>query len=90
MSSLEAEELVRLKLELAQTRSRTDSIRLQARQLISQRTTLKESAAKTGVEIGEQRLILAETMESINTLEKELKRAEEERNRLKKKLGEKE
>jgi hypothetical protein len=51
---------------------------------------LKESAAKTGVEIGEQRLILAETMESINTLEKELKRAEEERNRLKKKLGEKE
>ncbi|KAL3795076.1 hypothetical protein ACHAWO_009239 [Cyclotella atomus] len=90
MSSLEAEELVRLKLELAQTRSRTDSIRLQARQLISQRTTLKESAAKTDVEIGEQRLILAETMESINTLEKELKRAEEERNRLKKKLGEKE
>jgi hypothetical protein len=89
MSSLEAEELARLKLELAQTRSRTDSMRLQARQLISQRITLKESAAKRRVETEEQCLVLAETMESINKLQKDLRRAEEEQNRLKEKLGEK-
>lgn len=93
MSSTEPDEtpaeLVHLKLELAQTRARTDSIRLQARNLISQRATLRESAAKTHEETGEQKLILSQTMESIDKLQEELRKAEEERDRLKEKLGEK-
>lgn len=88
MSSLEAEELIRLKLEIAQTRARTDTIRLQARQLISQRTTLRESAAKSRTEMEEQRLILAETMESINKLRRQLRKAEDERDKLIAKVGE--
>jgi chromosome segregation ATPase len=88
MSSLEAEELIRLKLEIAQTRARTDTIRLQARQLISQRTTLRESAAKSRTEMEEQRLILAETMESINKLRRQLRKAEDERDKLIAKMGE--
>jgi chromosome segregation ATPase len=88
MSSLEVEELIRLKLEIAQTRARTDTIRLQARQLISQRTTLRESAAKSRTEMEEQRLILAETMESINKLRRQLRKAEDERDKLIAKMGE--
>lgn len=85
----EAEEFIRLKLELAQTRSRTDATRLQARRLISERTTLRESAAKTQVDTEEQRLILAEAMQSIHKLKIDLKKTEEERDVLKQKLNEK-
>jgi len=87
--TLEAEEFIRLRLELAQTRSQTDTTRLSARRLISERTALRESAAKTKVETEEQRLILAETMQSIHKLKTDLKKAEEARDILKRRLNEK-
>ncbi|KAL3785364.1 hypothetical protein HJC23_011047 [Cyclotella cryptica] len=81
---------IRLKLELAQTRARTDSIRLQARQLLSQRKHLREMAAKSLAETEEQQLILAETMKSIENLQNQLGMAEQERDSLLEKLEVKE
>ncbi|KAL7477760.1 hypothetical protein ACHAW6_003555 [Cyclotella cf. meneghiniana] len=81
---------IRLKLELAQTRAKTDSIRLQARQLLSQRKHLREMAAKSIAETEEQQLILAETTKSIENLRKQLEIADEEQSSLLKKLEQKE
>jgi chromosome segregation ATPase len=83
------EDLIHLKLELAQIRARTDSTRLQARQLISQRKTLRETAKKISAETEEQQLILVEKMAVINKLKQEVVRAEEERERLLARLGRK-
>lgn len=89
MPSLSSEDLIRVKLELAQTLSRTDTIRLQARQLISQRTALRESTAKVRAEMKEEGLVLEETREDIRRLEEEVKVAVEEGERLREKLAEK-
>ena len=76
------EEYYRLKLELAQTRAKTDTARLQARQLITKRDEIRESVATARANAEEQQLILAETVESIIKLKSQLNVVEEERKRL--------
>jgi hypothetical protein len=90
LESAPDKDFIRLKLELAQTRARTDSIRLQARQLLSQRKHLREMAAKYIAETEEQQLLLAETMKSIENLQKQLGIADEEQSSLLEKLEQKE
>lgn len=75
-------EYVKLKLALVQTRARTDSARLQARQMISKRNSLKEETVKIKSECEEQVLILEQTQESNARLREQIKKAEEERRRL--------
>lgn len=72
-------EYVTLKLALVQTRARTDSARLAARQMISKRNALKEETAKIKSECEEQVLILQQTQESNARLREQIEKAEEER-----------
>ena len=90
LESAPDKDFIRLKLELAQTRARTDSIRLQARQLLSQRKHLREMAAKSLAETEEQKLVLAETMKSIENVQTQLGIADEEQSSLLEKLEQKE
>ena len=83
-------EYVRLKLELAQTRAKTDSFRLRARELISKRDGLREAAAKSQADSEEQQLILLETRQSVKKLKAQLDFAEEERQMLWRKFEEEE
>lgn len=76
------DEYVRLKHELAQTRAKTDKLRIEARQIISQRDALKSDVTKESAEVEEQRLILQETMDSIKKLERKIEEAEGERDLL--------
>ncbi|EJK47322.1 hypothetical protein THAOC_33966 [Thalassiosira oceanica] len=75
-------EYVKLKLALVQTRARTDSARLQARQMISKRNALKEETVKIKSECEEQVLILEQTQESNARLREQIEKAEESRRRL--------
>lgn len=81
-ASASEEEYIRLKIELAQTRAKTDTDRLHARQLISKRNEIREAAAKSKAESEEQSLLLVETLGSIKQLQKQLDDAEEERQKL--------
>mmetsp|Transcript_14051 Transcript_14051/g.29568 ORF Transcript_14051/g.29568 Transcript_14051/m.29568 type:complete len:138 (+) Transcript_14051:3-416(+) len=76
------EEYIRLKLELAQTRAKTDTARLQARQLITKRDEIKDSLAASKAEAEEQDLILKETQESLKKLKEHLDRVETEKMKL--------
>lgn len=76
------DEYVRLKHELAQTRAKTDKLRIEARQIISQRDGLKSDVTKESAEVEEQRLILQETLDSIKKLEEKIEEAKEERDLL--------
>ncbi|KAL7471397.1 hypothetical protein ACHAXS_011629 [Conticribra weissflogii] len=76
------EEYIRLKLELAQTRAKTDTARLQARQLITKRDEIKDLLAASKAEAEEQELILKETQESVKKLKEHLDRVENEKMKL--------
>lgn len=77
------------KLELASTRAATDTARIQARQLISQRDALREDAAKNRAEAEEHKLILKETKDSNEKLKSQIKTAEEEKDDLLNRIKEK-
>ena len=79
---LSENEYIRIKLELAQTRARTDTARLEARGLINKRDTLREAVAASKEETEEQNLILAETMDSIEKLKAQISIAEMESTKL--------
>ena len=77
------------KLELASTRAATDTARIQARQLISQRDALREDATKNRAEAEEHKLILKETKDSNEKLKSQIKTAEEEKDDLLDRIKEK-
>jgi seryl-tRNA synthetase len=81
-----ADEYVRLKHELAQTRARTDKKRIEARQLISQRDGLKSDVANESAEVEEKQLILEETLVSIKRLKEQIEVAKGEKDVLMKKI----
>ncbi len=85
-STINPDEYVRLKHELAQTRAGTDKKRLEARQLISQRDGLKSNLAKEGAELEEKQLILKETLHSMKRLNEQIEEVKGEKDVLLKKV----
>ncbi|KAL3809922.1 hypothetical protein ACHAXA_005336 [Cyclostephanos tholiformis] len=81
-------EYVRLKLKLAQARAATDTLRLKARQLLTQRDVLREDTVKDQVEGEEQQRIIQQTQEANEKLRAQIKIAQEEKNQLLKKIEE--
>lgn len=88
-ASATEDEYVRLKLELAAKRASVDTVRLQARQLISKRDGLREEVAKNKAESEEQQQILQQTKESNEKIKAQIIEAEEERDGLSKEIEKK-
>ena len=72
------DEFIRLKLELAQARAAADSARLRARQLISNRDSLRDNDVKNRAEMEEKQRIIEQTRESNEKLAAQVKIAAEE------------
>ena len=82
------EEFIRLKLELAQARAAADSARLRARQLISNRDSLRDNDVKNRAEMEEKQRIIEQTRESNEKLAAQVKIAAEEQAQLLMKIEE--
>lgn len=82
------EEFIRLKLELAQARAAADSARLRARQLISNRDSLRDNDMKNRAEMEEKQRIIEQTRESNEKLAAQVKIAAEEQVQLLMKIEE--
>jgi len=82
------EEFIRLKLELAQARAAADSARLRARQLISNRDSLRDNDVKNRAEMEEKQRIIEQTRESNEKLAAQVKIAAEEQVQLLMKIEE--
>jgi hypothetical protein len=82
------DEFIRLKLELAQARAAADSARLRARQLISNRDSLRDNDVKNRAEMEEKQRIIEQTRESNEKLAAQVKIAAEEQVQLLMKIEE--
>jgi hypothetical protein len=82
------DEFIRLKLELAQARAAADSARLRARQLISNRDSLRDNDVKNRAEMEEKQRIIEKTRESNEKLAAQVKIAAEEQVQLLMKIEE--